>query len=1433
MYRFLVRAAFLLLVVPSSAFPQSFNASLGGVVQDASRALIPGVTVTAANAQTGVVSTTISNESGAYNIPSLLPGNYKVSAELPGFRPHVFNEVQLGPASQVRLDFALEVGSVAQAVEVTVAADTLLAESSPSIGEVLPEYKIRELPIVGNDVLDLVRIMPGYRQNPFGGEFDTFAGISAGSVNTVRDGLSVSDGRFTLGIFSTTLVNPDLVGEVRLILSPVDAEVGRGNGQVQIQTRSGTNEFRGSAVWNIRNSALNGNTWGNNNDIDPATGGWAPTPPNWYNRHQYTVSFGGPIVKNKTFFFGLWDQQIDNQRTLVQTRVLTDTARQGIFRYFEGWNNGNARATTTSTGTNPTIAVVDFLGNPLRPATNPGGGAYTGSLRCFSVFGPVKADGSPFTSADCPGGTIVSNANPWDSNRRAIDPTGFIRKYMELMPRANAFYWTGGGAQATDGLNTAIHRWWRRRQGSSGYNSQVGLANDGKRKQINLKFDHNFTARHRASVGWTYEWSDAGDNLSQWPDGPNGESKRRPTVLTVNVVSTLAPNLVNEARYGLRKALLEVNPPWDSSNPKARELARTMWLQGDKGFPVVFGPGSGGVSFQGPVGQTQNPVGFMCTSCALNGNYTPLYTYADTLSWTKNKHAFKFGGEIRLSRTKGYNGIPEAPLPNVDGGAGGLPANGIATTTLPSFVTSNQNRARELLYFLTGSVNQANMLYWIDGSDDVANGKWEDYLTQEKKFRIQHENEFAVFFKDDWKVRNSLTLNLGLRYEYYGVPFIATGFTSTSVGHGAGLWGVSKGSGNFFESWMRPAPVYLTYPNLTCVAPTCDPTKMTAIEFVGPKTPNPDKSVYRNDLNNFGPAIGFAWQVPWFGRGRTTVRGGYQVTYGGSGRNGIGTDTALGGAPGATSDAATVLSDFQGQYLDLTDLTALVPVRPTAPVVPGGQIPIYNRAGGFTAYDPNYATPYVQNFTMSVTRNVRRNMTVDLRYVGTYGKKLTGNLNLNQNNVYFNKELFEALEVTRGGGNALLLDQLLAGLNLNPNVPGYGAVGTVVNGVLQTGSAHLRRLGTFTGNIANGNFDSVADTLNTLNTATGLLPLTPGLSGVGGRVLRNGCDRLAAGQRTIGPGNSNSLRCFPENFISANPQFGNTTTYNTNSGSSNYHSMQAQFTLRPTIGMNFQGTYTWSRTLALPNSGYTDPTDRDKDYTLTGQHLSHEFRGNGSFELPIGPGKPLLRSSSGWLARLVERWQGSVIFNVYTGRPVDLTAQSMLYGNGVPDVVGPWPYRGGKIVWEKPGQDANGDNQINGNFFAPGTFIKVADPQCAGVPAADNMGFNLRQSCTIDALADAKTGQILLQNPKPGTRGTLGQMTMQTRGVWSFDASMSKTVRLTESKSLQVRMDATNVLNHPTPNDPTFNINSNTAFGTITDKGFGTRQFQGQVRFNF
>src|SRR5439155_22957978 len=131
------------------------NGTLSGTVSDATGALIPGVEVTAKNTATGVTSTAITNETGTYRFPSLQPGSYEATAALTGFASQTFR-LNLGTSQQIRQNFTLQVGTVAQAVEVTVAADALLTASTASVGTVLPSKEMLDLPLVGRNVMDLV-----------------------------------------------------------------------------------------------------------------------------------------------------------------------------------------------------------------------------------------------------------------------------------------------------------------------------------------------------------------------------------------------------------------------------------------------------------------------------------------------------------------------------------------------------------------------------------------------------------------------------------------------------------------------------------------------------------------------------------------------------------------------------------------------------------------------------------------------------------------------------------------------------------------------------------------------------------------------------------------------------------------------------------------------------------------------------------------------------------------------------------------------------------------------------------------------------------------------------------------------------------------------------------------------------------------------------
>src|SRR5436190_1401522 len=1303
------------------------NATLSGTVSDVSGALIPGVEVTATNTGTGVAATALTNESGTYRFPSLQPGPYEVKASLAGFQTQTFR-LALGTAQQIVQNFSLQVGTVSQAVEVTTAADQLLTTSSASVGNTLPSNQVVDLPLVGRNVMDLVTsTVPGVRGT--GTPSTTFAGITANGAANVAismDGVTMNTGRHTQGLKTATFVNPDMIEEMQVIVAPVDAE-GRGAAQIQMRSRSGTNQFHGAATWNVRNSALNANSWSNNRQN---------IAPLWYNKHQSTASLGGPIIKNKTFFFGLYDRQDMLQKQSVDALVLTPLARQGIFRFFPGLNNGNVDITPSGSGVTRIAPVVDKAGNPLDWTRIPGA---TGPMQSFSVFGDALNPGDPF--------------------RRGLDSTGYISKLIQYMPVPNAYDGAATiGGQAVDGLNTAVHRWTQRTVGDSpGGQGENMAAYD--RQQFNIKIDHHFNTNHRLSGNWIREshYTDFND-LPPWPNGWNGEVHENPRVLSLQLTSTLSPALLNEFRFGHRVTTLA----WTAAIQSQHAKEAFAFLPQVNGYPLYLRPTMFANNVIGATGDL--------------GNTSPLTTYADTLSWTKANHALKFGVEFRYAYTSGWSPSGASTLiPTVNGGAGDNPVRGIdqVANLLPSNITLAQN----LLLFMTGSVANISQKYETREPTDA---QFLDYKQSYSppgqpeatrgRIRRNDQNEFNFFIKDDWKVTPRLTLNMGLRYDLFRVPYFLSvsgkSWTRGPLGGNSAIFGYSgRTFAEAFHSGGGPQK-----------------GDLTQIVLIGKGTPYKNQGIWKSDRNNFAPALGFSWSPRFGGQDKTTIRGGFQMSHLLPGNSLSWIDADVGGFPG---QEYTPVDTGNGSFRNFSNVTIPIPIQltPQSPFT----IPITNRSQAVTIYAPDYTSPSVYSFTFGVTRSLASNVILEMRYAGTRGVRLHSTMNINEAD-FTNNGLMNALLTTQAGGDAPMFDQMFKGLNL-----GSGVVGTTISG-----SQALRLNASFRTLIANGDFAAVARLLNTTNIGT----VQPAGQIIAGGTLR-------------------SSGLFPENFIVANPQF-STINYRNNSDSSKYHSLQTQVTIRPTRGMTTQFTHTWSRATggsgSTPDGGgitgdYRDLLNRNADYSMQAAHRVHDFRGHGTFELPFGPNKWLGGGTSGIIARLIEGWQFGTVFSVASGAPLNVAGINTIYANGTPDVVGSFP-RKGNVTW----------TGVFGNYFGDQQYQRVPDPACAGVASV------LSLFCTKTAIADAG-GKIVLQNAKPGQLGTLGLRPIYGPGAWNFDANLVKKIRIAESRNLAVRIDAANLFNHPNMGNPNLDINSGT-FGQITTKT-GFRTLAGQVRLEF
>jgi hypothetical protein len=396
----------------------------------------------------------------------------------------------------------------------------------------------------------------------------------------------------------------------------------------------------------------------------------------------------------------------------------------------------------------------------------------------------------------------------------------------------------------------------------------------------------------------------------------------------------------------------------------------------------------------------------------------------------------------------------------------------------------------------------------------------------------------------------------------------------------------------------------------------------------------------------------------------------------------------------------------------------------------------------------------------------------------------------------------------------------------------------------------MRASSTFQTNLANGNYGGpggVASALGTLDyfQVANCAALTDPAARANGN-----CNFPVISTSTV-KGAALRVNGVPENEVFTNPQF-LTANYFSNMGSANYHSMQVEYTLRPTHGFTTTANYTFSKDLGLPGT-FTDPTNRHQDYTIVNNNHPHILRTNGTFELPIGPGKALMPNASRFAARAVENWKLGYIYTLSSGAWTNISAQSNEYANGVPDVTNAALLKellaDTGLRWQTPAGALK-----QGSFFDPTKWAKVPDPQCANVTTSQNLNglqTGTVNRCTLTALAkivpggtagsvpltdgSGNAGMIFLQNPQPGHQGNLGQNVLRGLAPWRFDLNLSKAFKITESTRVQFRADAVNVLNHPQAAAPNLSINPGTPaapWSQITTKT-GGRTFQAQLRLDF
>jgi hypothetical protein len=1111
---------------------QTTNASIYGTVVDASGAAVARAAVTATNVKTGVVLPSTTNDSGIYIFPSLLPGEYQVTAELAGFRKAIAQHIQLDVGAKIAVDMKLEVGSAAESVTVESTSSPMEAVNT-SVSNVVTLERVQGLPLQSLDAGALVSLQPGVVG-------DNLNGARSQSQNVTLDGVNIQETRYNGGLTggNTTAVSAvDLVAEFRVSTAPVDAEFGRGMAQVQMISRSGTNEIHGSAFGFNRVTALSANSWFNN-QLGRNSDGSLVAPRNFLIRNQFGARVGGPIIKNRTFGFFLYEGQRQKVNTAVNATVLTPTARQGMFRFYPGVLNGNATAA---------VPTVDLSGNPITPASA------TGQLQGVSLFGR-------------------------DPNRMVLDPTGNVTIALKDVPLPNNY-------QRGDGLNTAGYYW--QQPGTSDFNL------------YDFRIDHILTSSTRLAFSMQSKHANQfnGYRGQVFPAQPTDAGLQRNYLYTLSATTTIRPNLLNEFRAGV--------------NYFEAGYAGPFYPNESSVLPHI---GSQPFFFQFTTISNE-----YTANNAPQGRTSPLYQYADTLSWLKGHHALKGGFQVIFDSSNGYNSF--YVIPDAITGAGSIPFANISTI---SGIGSNLTNAQNLLGDLSGSLGG-----W-EQSFNSAGGKNPTYVPGETDRRDWRQHEYSGFFKDDWKVTRNLTVNLGVRYEYYSPPFEANGKSVIPVGGSAGAFGIS---GTSYAQAFQPG---------------ASSGSLTQLQLVGPRGPNPNAHVYNPQYNQFLPGAGLSWALDK--DSKTVFRAGYAMS---SDRNSLrNADTEVGSNPPMN----TTITYTSGGLLNLSNVG--VPYNPGVPPFAGlGTVPLTDRTQTLRVFDTGLRNQYYQNWNISLQRQISKDSVLSVRYIATKGSKLLSGVNLNADVIGSNGFL-NAFNITRAGGEAPLFDQIFAGAS----VPGQG----IVNGTTVRGSDYVRSNSTYALYLANGNVGAFANAVNT----------TPLLTGVNGGLLTAAhlpqnffaTNPQFANVYLVG-NNANST--YNAMQVEYEKRFSRGWVY------------QGNYTWSKALGESeLGGTQTY-------DNNYRNPQNRAFDKRIMTFNRTNVFKSNAIYELPFGHGRAMMQHANRLVDGALGGWKLSGILTYTSGVPFTVTAPVSTFTQSTtgqtPDVVGTLPKSAGALQFNGRG----------------------------------------------------------------------------------------------------------------------------------------------------
>jgi hypothetical protein len=727
---------------------------------------------------------------------------------------------------------------------------------------------------------------------------------------------------------------------------------------------------------------------------------------------------------------------------------------------------------------------------------------------------------------------------------------------------------------------------------------------------------------------------------------------------------------------------------------------------------------------------TMSAIGIVPTQVLFQpqGRYSRVWQFLDDVSYVKGSHQITFGGSYQTSRVQNYNYAGITPTYTF-GFTGAPSAIQLKAANFPggSISTADLNSANNLRAFLGGVMQGYSQTFEVK---DKTSG----FVPNQYYIRNLRYDDTSVYFADKWRLLPNLTITAGLKWEY---------FTPLSEQNGLLL-----------------GPVYTGQPKSDLMNPNA------TIDFLK------DGRSYNPNRMNFAPAVGFAWDP--FKNGKMSIRGGYTMTYvddnmitfannaaavGNAGLESVVTQTGLynplsGGAPTISAPSFKVPRT-------LADQIAL------------------SSTGALWALDPNAKTPMAHLFTLGVERELFKQTSVSVFYVGTFGRRMLRGLDLNQNNAGTNKAFLDDFNRARNNG---YLAQT-AGKGYNPAYDGSVA-----------GSQQLTYLPTIT-NMSSYLTNSSFVTYMQQNQAASYAD-------------------LLVSNRSI-------FTNAPSLFL-ANPGI-YAVDWGTNGSSSDYNSLQIEGKKRMSTGLTAQGSWVWSKLLADSQNIQTrfDPLlDNARPWLARARgdyDLRYSLKGSVSYELPFGHNKALLGGATGALDKVIGGWQLSSLLTWYSGNPISIRSDRGTFNRGARTTG-----HQGAVSSLNQGDVKNllGVRQSsNGTMY----YIdpKVTDPSTGRAVGPDNQGNT----------ASTSFNQVF-SNPTAGNIGSLGIFAFDAPSYSNIDLGLLKETKVTERIAARFRFETFNMLNHASFYYTDDEINS-TAFGKITSTLSSPRQVQASLQITF